>query len=80
MKENKKSLNEYNLRFRIQEQPKFTNYSKDHAHLFLHACLWDEKAAKKAITKYGKIRADAPDLFNDRDIMLPAIQFVFENA
>jgi len=64
----------------IQEQEKFPNYSRDHAHLFLHACIWDVEAAKKAIKKYGQIRGNAPEIFNDRDPLLPSIQFVYENA
>lgn len=65
---------------RIKEQDRFPNYSKEHAHLFLHACIWDISAAKKAIQKYGNIRLNAPDVFGDRDPMLPAMQFVYENA
>ncbi|XP_063708337.1 uncharacterized protein LOC134836970 [Culicoides brevitarsis] len=64
----------------IKDQERFPNYSREHAHLFLHACIWDMPAAKKAIQKYGSIRLNSPDVFGDRDPMLPEMQFVYENA
>lgn len=62
---------------RILAQPQFPNYSRNHAVLFLHACYWDKKAAKEAIEKYGDVRGGAPEIFDERDPMLPNIQHVF---
>lgn len=62
---------------RVKGQAQFPNYSKNHVHLFMHACYWDKQAARKAMEKYGEIRAAAPELFADRDPMLPSIQHVF---
>lgn len=64
--------------FRIQEQPRLPAFSRNHAVLFLHACYWDQTAARSALEKYGSIRAAAPELFDNRDPFLPSIQQVFD--
>lgn len=61
-------------------QPKFPNFSRTHAHQFLHACLWDARAARKSMQKYCAIRAASPNLFGQRDPMLPAMQQVLDLA
>jgi hypothetical protein len=66
--------------FRLQEQPRFPNYSKHHAHLFLHACIWNMDASKKAMKKYARIRAESPDIFDNRDPLSPGIQYIFSKA
>lgn len=68
------------FQIRIQTQEHFPNYSKDHAHIFLYACIWNMEAAKKAIERYGEIRANAPNIFGNRDIFLPSIQSAFDNV
>lgn len=68
------------FQIRIQTQEHFPNYSKDHAHIFLYACIWNMEAAKKAIERYGEIRASAPNIFGNRDIFLPTIQSAFDNV
>ncbi|XP_058821910.1 alpha-tocopherol transfer protein-like [Topomyia yanbarensis] len=60
----------------IKQQPRFPAYTKNHAHLFLHACLWDIENGKKALQKYAHIHATAPDIFDNRDILSPGVQFV----
>lgn len=67
-----------NKNFRIQAQPRFPPYSRNHAVLFLHACYWDQVAAKSALEKYSTIRAASPELFDNRDPLMPSIQQVFD--
>ena len=59
---------------RIKEQPRFPAFSKNHAHLFLHACLWNVDDAKKALQKYSQIHANSPEIFDNRDIMGAGVQ------
>lgn len=66
--------------FRIKEQPRFPKFSKNHAYLFLYACFWDKTNAKKAMQKYCHLHAISPELFNNRDPMLPAIQNILNIA
>lgn len=61
-----------------REQPKFPNFSRAHAHQFLHACLWDERAARKSMQKYITIRTTSQNLFGQRDPMLPSMQTVMD--
>lgn len=63
-----------------QAQPKFPHFSRAHAHQFLHACLWDVRAARKSMQKYCSIRAATPTLFAQRDPLLPAMQDVLNLA
>ncbi|XP_058116316.1 alpha-tocopherol transfer protein-like [Anopheles ziemanni] len=58
----------------IKEQPRFPAFSKNHAHLFLHACLWNVEDAKKALQKYSQIHANSPEIFDNRDIMSAGVQ------
>lgn len=69
-----------NLYFRIKSQETLPNYSRMHAYLFLHACLFDKEATKKALKKYASIRAGAPDLFDNRDPCDENIQLVYSMA
>lgn len=62
---------------RIKAQPRFPNFTKNHAVLFLHACYWDKAATQKAFQRYATIRAGAPDVFSERDPTSKAIQNVF---
>lgn len=62
------------------QQPKFPSFSLTHAHQFLHACLWDAKAARKSLQKYCSIRASSNNLFGLRDPMLPSMQTVLDVA
>ncbi|XP_055636285.1 alpha-tocopherol transfer protein-like [Toxorhynchites rutilus septentrionalis] len=64
----------------IKQQPRFPAYTRNHAHLFLHACLWDVENAKKALHKYGHIHATAPDIFDNRDVLLSGSQSVLNMA
>lgn len=64
--------------FRIQTQPRFPAYSRNHVVLFLHACYWDPVAAKSALERYATIRAASPDLFDNRDPLHSSIQQVFD--
>lgn len=68
------------IAYRIKEQPRFPEYTRNHAILFSHACYWDVKAAKSALERYASIRANAPDLFDARDPMLPSCQQIFNTA
>lgn len=68
------------LNNRVQEQPRFPAFTKNHAILFSHACYWDIAATKSAFEKYVSIRKSAPDLFDKRDALLPSIQQVFDMA
>uniref|UniRef100_A0A182K9E8 CRAL-TRIO domain-containing protein n=1 Tax=Anopheles christyi TaxID=43041 RepID=A0A182K9E8_9DIPT len=58
----------------IKDQPRFPAFSKNHAHLFLHACLWNVEDAKKALQKYAQIHANSPEVFDNRDIMGAGVQ------
>lgn len=62
---------------RIQTQPRFPSFSKNHAHLFLHACYFNVEDSKRAIQRYVELRAAAPDCFDNRDIMLPNTQITY---
>lgn len=62
--------------FRIKDQPTFPNFSRDHAHQFLHACYWNPIKAKKALQNYCEIRANSPALFENRDPMSDSFQTV----
>lgn len=61
---------------RIKQQPRFPAFTKNHAHLFLHACLWNLEDAKKALYKYAHIHATAPDIFDNRDVLSTGVQLV----
>ncbi|KXJ80465.1 alpha-tocopherol transfer protein-like [Aedes albopictus] len=60
----------------IKQQPRFPAFTKNHAHLFLHACLWNLEDAKKALYKYAHIHATAPDIFDNRDVLSTGVQLV----
>ncbi|XP_055611346.1 uncharacterized protein LOC129757959 [Uranotaenia lowii] len=60
----------------IKQQPRFPAFTKNHAHLFLHACIWDTEFAKKALHKYAHLHATAPDIFDNRDIFSSGVQLV----
>lgn len=62
---------------RICDQPRFPKFSRNHAYLFLHACLWDIADTKKTIHKYVKIRGSSPELFDNRDPMDAGIQTIY---
>lgn len=66
--------------FRLNQQSQFPNFSKNHAHQFLHACLWNVKDTKKAFQKYCQIRTGSPDLFANRDPMTDKMQNVLNIA
>jgi hypothetical protein len=61
----------------MQTQPRFPNFSKNHAHLFLHACYYNVENSKKAMQRYVELRATAPDCFDNRDINLPNLQTTY---
>lgn len=61
----------------ILEQKNFPNFTRNHAHLFLFACLWDVKNTQAALTRFVQIRSGAPDVFSERDPCLESIQSVF---
>lgn len=65
--------------FRIEEQQNFPKYSKNHAHLFLNACLWNSDDSKRAITRYAELRAETPECFSNRDPSLSSVQIAFDN-
>lgn len=65
---------------RIQEQRKFPPFTKNHAILFLHACYWELEATKSALTQYVSIRANSPELFDNRDPSLKNIQLILNVA
>ncbi|XP_059619777.1 uncharacterized protein LOC132263807 [Phlebotomus argentipes] len=62
----------------MKQQPRFPAYTKDHAYLFLHACLWVPEDAKRALQKYCQLRASSSDVFENRDVEDKAIQSVFD--
>lgn len=59
-------------------QPKFPNFSHQHAHQFLHACLWDARATRKSMHKYCSIRTNSSNLFAQRDPQLPSMRSVLD--
>ena len=66
------------IAFRINAQSRFPKFSKNYAYLFLHACLGDIPSTKRALLRYIQIRAVSPEIFDNRDIMLDDIQFVYD--
>lgn len=66
--------------FRIQKQPRFPKMSRNHAHQFYHACLYDMENTKNAFQRYVELRAASPDCFGIRDPLLPAMQNIYTAA
>lgn len=62
---------------RICDQPRYPSFTRNHAYLFLHACLWDVPDTKKTIHKYLKIRGNAPDIFDNRDPLDQGIKTIY---
>lgn len=62
---------------RIKDQPTFPDFTREHAHQFLHACYWNPIKAKKALQNYCEIRANTPLLFDNRDPLSDSVQNVF---
>lgn len=62
---------------RICDQPRYPTFTRNHAYLFLHACLWDVSDTKKTIHKYLKIRGNAPELFDNRDPLDQGIKTIY---
>jgi len=58
----------------IKDQPTFPNFTREHAHQFLHACYWNPIKAKKALQNYCEIRANTPQLFDNRDPLSDSVQ------
>lgn len=72
--------NSPHFHYRIKSQEALPSYSRQHAYLFLHACIFDKDATKRALQKYASIRAGAPDLFDNRDPFHEDIQQVYRMA
>lgn len=60
--------------YRIKDQPTFPNFTREHAHQFLHACYWNPIKSKKALQNYCEIRANTPLLFDNRDPLSDSVQ------
>lgn len=59
---------------------KFVSIPEDYFHLFLHSCYGDLEVTKKTIEAYFTVRTHAPDLFSQKDPLLPEIQNVLDIA
>jgi hypothetical protein len=62
----------------MESQPNFPKFSKNYAHLFLHACYWDVAASKKAITCYVDMRSTNNEYFQNRDPLLPNLSGAYD--
>ena len=67
----------FKFHFRMQSQKHFPVMSKNMAHLFLHACLWVDKDAKKAMQRYLHLRASSAEIFGNRDPLIDSMQAVY---
>ena len=66
------------LRAWLNDQPHLPNITDQHLYAFLHSCEGNLQHSKDTVEKYYTMRTHAPELFSNRNPLLPEIQHILD--